>query len=126
MSNEIMLSLINNNNRPNIKPPPPSSLHDGGSNAAKAPSPSALNPLVKPFAPRSLSGETAAAAANPLHAAAALRAARARAAEHQVCDEVTYLLNHLTLPNLLSEFSALYWLYFSFFVVIKADLRKEG
>ena len=94
MSNEIMLSLINNNNRPNIKPPPPpSSLHDGGSGstAAKAPSPSGLNPLVKPFAPRSLSGETnaATAAANPLQAAAALRAARARAAEHQVCSGET-------------------------------------
>ena len=89
MSNEIMLSLINNNNRPNIKPPPPSSLHDGGSGTAKAPSPSGLNPLVKPFAPRSLSGETApaATAANPLQAAAALRAARARAAEHQVCSD---------------------------------------
>ena len=125
MSNEIMLSLINNNNRPNIKPPPPS-LQDGGSGTAKAPSPSGLNPLVKPFAPRSLSGETA-AAANPLQAAAALRAARARAAEHQVCgDEATFLRNHFTLPNLLSECSALYCMYFSFFVVIKPHLRKEG
>ena len=94
MSDNIMLSLINNNNRPNHKAPPPPpppacSFNDSaaGGSASSAPPPG-LNPLVKPFAPRPLSGETA-AVANPLHAAA-LRAARARAAEHQVCgDEAT-------------------------------------
>ena len=77
MSDNIMLSLINNN-RPNHKPPPPPcSFNDVGGGTA----PSGLNPLVKPFAPRSLSGETV---INPLHAA--LRAARARA-EQQVGDD---------------------------------------
>ena len=73
MSDNIMLSLINNNNRPNHKP---CSFNDGGGTSTI---PSAgLNPLVKPFAPRSFSCETT---VNPLHAA--LRAARARA-EQQV------------------------------------------
>ena len=77
MSDDIMLSLLNNN-RPNHKPPPPCSFNDGGGGSAPA---AGLNPLVKPFAPRSLSGETV---INPLHAA--LRAARARA-EQQVGDD---------------------------------------
>ena len=88
MSDNIMLSLINNNNRPNHKAPPPPpppacSFNDSaaGGSASSAPPPG-LNPLVKPFAPRPLSGETA-ANANPPHAHAALRAPRPRA-EQQV------------------------------------------
>ena len=80
---DVMLSLLNNNNnRPHLKPPlplvTPSSLDGSGAAPAAAAGAAAaavgaLNPLVKPFAPRSsFSSETV----NALRAA--LRAATAR------------------------------------------------